>query len=57
MTHQSTVDMTPLKRLALKRLPPASALREVILNEPDEISSSEYIAKLPIWQKLLKIET
>lgn len=44
-----------LKNFAIK-LPPNSALREVILSEKDEISPEEAVLKIEIWNRLLEID-
>jgi len=46
-----------LKEFAFNHLPKDSTLRDIILSEEDEISVSTFLARLPIWLKLLKIET
>lgn len=52
----SVVDITPLKRLATERLPQSSPLREVLMNEPDDMTMAEYLVKISIWQMLLNME-
>mgnify|MGYP001005640188 CR=1 FL=1 len=56
MKSEKIVNITPLKQLAIERLPKDSTLREVLLCEPDEMTATEYLIKIPTWQKLLKIE-
>jgi len=45
-----------LKELVLKRLPPTSAFRRVIMAEPDEIPSEHFKIKVETWLSLLKME-
>ena len=47
------VSMQSLKQFAQEKLPD-SALKEILMSEGDEISAQEFIAKLPIYLKLLK---
>ena len=53
---ESTVTTAPLKRFARRKLPQASALREVLLAEGDSLSPVEFLSKLDIWLKLLERE-
>lgn len=50
------VDLLSLRKLALEKLRKRSALREVLLQERDDISAAEYLAKIPIWLALLRLE-
>lgn len=50
------INLRSLKRLVSERLLQRSALREVLLQEKDEITSSEFFAKVPIWLVLLRHE-
>ena len=50
---QTYVSMQSLKQFAQEKLPD-SALKEILMSEGDEISAQEFIAKLPIYLKLLK---
>jgi hypothetical protein len=51
------VDMRIIKQFAISKLSTQSALRDVLLNEGDEITSTELISKLKIWLILLKRES
>ena len=51
-----TVNVSPLRSFALKNLPPTSPLRDVLLNEREELTSQEFLAKLDIWLLLLRKE-
>ncbi|MEM4650001.1 MAG: hypothetical protein QXP78_04980 [Candidatus Bathyarchaeia archaeon] len=51
------------KRLSIKelkdfvlRLPKGSVLREVLLLEKDELEVNEFLIKMDVWLKLLKME-
>jgi len=46
-----------LKQWAATSLPSSNYLREVLLMEPDELNVEEYLAKIPIWLKLQKLDT
>lgn len=47
------IDLKPLK-LAARVLPISSALRSLVLEEPDEIPMSEYCVKITVWFRLLR---
>jgi len=51
------LDMRRLKDFAMRNLPEDSKLRILILSEKDELDAKEFIAKLGIWLKLLKLES
>jgi len=51
------VRITRLKDFAVNSLPKDSRLREVILNERDELDVNEFVAKIDVWLKLLKMES
>jgi len=51
------VRITRLKDFAVNYLPKDSRLREVILNERDELDVNEFVAKIDVWLKLLKMES
>lgn len=51
------LDMRRLKDFVMKSLPEDSKLRTLILNERDEISIEEFIAKVGVWLKLLTLES
>lgn len=50
------VNISSLRSFALKNLPPASPLRDVILSEKEELMPQEFLAKLDIWLLLLRKE-
>ena len=47
------VNIVRLKNFAAEKLSRQSALREVLLREDDHISSTDFVARLPIWLALL----
>ena len=49
-----TVSIVRLKQFVADRLPLDWVLRDVILNERDSLSLSEFCAKLQIWLHLLR---
>lgn len=51
-----TVNVSPLRSFVLKNLPPTSPLRDVLLNEKEELTSQEFLAKMDIWLLLLSKE-
>lgn len=56
LQHSRKLDFRPLKLFARERLPRDWALREILLTEKDEIEVTEFIAKLDVWFRLLKID-
>jgi hypothetical protein len=51
------VNMNKLKEFAISNLPEGSRLREILLAEKDEVDPEEFIAKVGIWLKLLRMES
>jgi hypothetical protein len=51
--EQELVSMIDLKNLARTMLPSSSALRDLILSEPDTISSEAAVVKVGIYSRLL----
>jgi len=51
------INIRKIKDFAFSQLPKNSTLRDIILSEEDEIQVSIFLARLPIWLKLLKTET
>jgi hypothetical protein len=52
--HQ--VDVRPLKRFVASTLPSTTAIYAVIMGEPDEMSATDFLAKIPTWLKLVDHE-
>ena len=51
-----SVDVRPLKRLAVRLLEDGSVFRKVITQEEDTIAAADYCAKLGTWLAILKEE-
>jgi len=49
--------MIELKRLAKTKLPASSALRQLILSEPDYVPAGEIVVKVKMYSRLLYRET
>lgn len=52
-----SVDIRPVKSVASRLLPAGSLLRRVLSTEPDDMSPSDFLAKLSIWLVILREET
>lgn len=50
------VSMRSMKQWTRDKLREGSALREVILSEPDELTASEFLGRLPVYLRLLGLE-
>jgi len=50
---QALVSIVDLKNLARTTLPSSSALRDLILSEPDHVREDELLIKLRLYSKLL----
>ena len=50
------IDLKPLKQFATKSLPADSTLRSIILSEPDQVTTLEFLARLDIFLKLARME-
>ena len=50
------ISIARLKVFARERLPQSSALRALLLGEPNRLLSMQFLAKTEIWLKLLVIE-
>ena len=55
--QKGSVEIKELKSFVTRLLPLDSALRELILRQPDHIDASEFIARTADWLNLLDIET
>ena len=49
------IDMSRLKDFVECNFPPGAPIREVIICEKNIISAEEFLAKLPIWLKLMDL--
>jgi hypothetical protein len=52
--EDNRVRITSLKEFALSRLSQAQPLRDLLLSEPDELSTNEFLIKCEVWLKLLR---
>jgi len=50
------VDMAPLKEFAIRRLPPGSTARELILAENQSIPAGDFLVKIDVWMRLVRRE-
>ena len=48
------VDITRLRNFAAEKLPHESPLRDILLQEKDQIPAAEFLAKLQVWLALLR---
>ena len=51
--EQALISMVDLKKLAGTKLPPSSALRDLILSEPDYLPDEEVQIKVRMYSRLL----
>ena len=49
-----TVNIAKLKDFVVRNFPPGSPLQVIFVDEDDELSAEDFLAKLPIWLKLSK---
>jgi len=52
---RSTVNISKLKNFALK-LPLGSPLRDILISEESKLSAQTFLARLPIYLKLCRLE-
>jgi hypothetical protein len=50
------VNIVGLKKFAFEKLAPQSVLRDVLLSEKDELNASEFLGKVGVWLRLLRLE-
>ena len=50
------IKITGVKKFAANNLPETSILKRLLLEEKDEMSKGEFIAKMDLWLKLLRME-
>ena len=55
--YELTLCIIPLKQFVRENLPPASPLAYILLAEPDELRAPDFISKVDVWLKLLKLKT
>lgn len=51
------IDIRSLKEFARQHLPRDSALREIILSDRDVLDAEEFLVKVDVWLKLLRMES
>jgi hypothetical protein len=56
MPPETKLDLKPLKNFAKEKLRKKSTLREILLLEPDTLSTSDFLTKLDIWTALFNME-
>jgi hypothetical protein len=56
MPPEVKLNLKPLKNFAIEKLPKKSTLREILLLEPDTLSTSDFLTKLDIWTTLFNME-
>ena len=54
---QGNISIKSLKEFAVKELPIGSPLREVLLSEPGELKVNEFLARLPVYLRLVSLRT
>jgi hypothetical protein len=52
----SRVNLARLRSFAAEALPAGSPLREILLEESDEVYTSDFLARLPIYLRLIRLE-
>ncbi|MEE9282522.1 MAG: hypothetical protein V3U49_00405 [Nitrososphaerales archaeon] len=50
------IDIVDVKRWGGHNLHASSTLRKIILMEPDELSTPDFIAQIPRWLKLAEVD-
>jgi hypothetical protein len=56
MARPKLVQITRVKRWACSSLPANSTLREVLIQEKENLSIEEFLAKMDVWLKLCLLE-
>jgi len=54
---KKTVNLTPLKNLAREQLPLHWITRELILTEDNELDASVFLARLPLYLRLIDFDS
>jgi hypothetical protein len=50
------VNLIKLKQLATEHLSTTSVLRQILVAENDYITVTAFLERLPVWQRLLRLE-
>ena len=53
---ETKIHVQRLKEFAFDKLPKDSALREILLAESEELDALTFLARLPIWLRLMKLK-
>ena len=56
MDAKAVVDLRGLKAHVAKYFPMNSVSYQVIMAEPDEIPTEEYVAKVIVWDRMIRAE-
>jgi hypothetical protein len=52
-----SVKITGLKQFAIDHLTPASSLRQLLVEESNELAATEFMIKAQVWLRLISKET
>ena len=55
-TVETKVSMIEIKKIAREKMPIDWPLREILLAEEDHLSTETFVARLPVYLKLLSIK-
>ncbi|MCD6241332.1 hypothetical protein J7K27_07440 [Candidatus Bathyarchaeota archaeon] len=55
--NNGKVNIRSLRKFVDETFPRNSVLRELILGEPDQINVQEFLTKMKIWLRLLRMES
>jgi len=53
---QSRVNIKRLKTFVFENFPQGAPVRELLLMEDDELAAADFLLKLEVWLRLLKME-
>jgi hypothetical protein len=54
--HDNALDISKLKSFAIDNLPVGSPLREILLGENNEMTVDVFLARLPLYLRLSKLQ-
>lgn len=57
MDSEISVNIKSLRKFANDKLPWNSILRELLLSESDLMDAEEFLVKMEVWLRLLRIES
>ncbi len=52
--NSTKIDIRPIKDFAYTEIPRDYVLRDILLDERDELDASEFAIKIGIWMKLMR---